>query len=210
MNPHSRQRVFWWTLCGVYVLVLYATLPLGRPLVTYMRAHLSQVQSPLVYGFFGLAFLGIVNYIIFNWKTFRPTAFVSFLVMLRLYLYECHGIQQYPEERLHFLEYGVIAILLHKACSIDLAEIAPKGMWPYIGALLLGCLIGLGDEGMQYLTIYIPDVCRYFGVTVGVNTFRRYFGWGDVWLNVIGVTYGLAFLATVLRNRKTPADAAVR
>jgi len=198
MTPH-RRRVFWWSVCGLYVLVLYATLPLGRPVIDWLRAHCSATQQAwLVNSIFAAAGVGVLVWLVRCRHVLSPLAYVCFVLFARLLYCEFRFLVLHPEERVHFLQYGVLAALLHSAFSCDL-----RGVWAYAAALALGTLIGLGDEGVQYLTKYIPDLCARLGVQVNPLTFRRYFGWNDVLLNVLGVAYGLAFWTTVVRNRRT-------
>lgn len=206
MNVQARKRFFWWGLSSVYVVLLYLTLPLGRPAITFMRQHLDATQqSYLMYGVFAVAGAGLLVYLLTRIKTLAPQAFVCFIIMGLLYKHEFTTLMTYPEERLHFLEYGVLALMLFKSFSVDFS-----GIWPYIGAACLGAVIGLGDEGVQYSTKYLPDLFQHLGIdSIDPHQFRRYFGWGDVKLNALGVLYGLALLATVFRNKRThptPAD----
>ncbi|GEM_PF-671752 len=189
----------WWSFTILYVIVLYATLPLGRPVITWMRQNFTHSQQHvIVYSLFGAAALALLIYIFSLRKKLSPLAYVCFIILARLYYLEFTTLIKYPEERLHFLEYGVLACLLHKAFSLSF-----KGVRPYIYAAILGALLGWGDEGVQHLTKYLPAVFQFLGIeNVNPNTFRRYFSWGDVKINAIGVLYGLAFLATVVRNVK--------
>lgn len=204
MRLFHSARLRWWGLSCAYVLLLYATLPLARPLVKWMRATLSDAgQNYLIYSIFAAVACAAVAFLFIYRKKLHPTAWVALLVIIRLYMLELFQLGTHPEERLHFIEYGVLALLLHRAFSIDLADVRPRGLWPYLGALALGAVIGWGDEGVQHLTQYIPDICAYFDVKVHPLTFRRYYDLRDVRLNFLGVSYGLAFLALVIRNRKT-------
>lgn len=186
VNAPGTQRLIWWHAVAVYVIVLYATLPLGRPVITFMREHfVPEMQRRIVMGLFAAVGAGLVVYLAAQWRKLSPLAYVCFAFFLRLYWLECSTLMQYPEERLHFIEYGALALLIHRALSIDL-----KGFAAYAVAFAIGAVIGYGDEGVQWLTRYLPA------------TYRRYFGWNDVALNALGVLYGLGFLATVLRNKR--------
>lgn len=203
MALFRRERVRRWVLPFVYIFILYSTLPLGRPLITWARQNFTRAQqSTFIYGLFIVVAIAAIGYVFSLRKKLAPTAWVCMLLFVRLYMHELTLYATYPEERLHFIQYGILAFMLHHALSYDLARFRPRGLWPYVAALILGGLIGWGDEGVQYLTIYIPDVCRFFGIEVHPLTFRRYYDIDDVILNFIGVAYGLAFLATVIRNRR--------
>ena len=59
---------------------------------------------------------------------------------------------KYPEEKLHFIEYGCLAFLVFQAISVDV-----KNQWAYVYAFLFCGIIGWGDEGIQGL---LPN--RYY------------------------------------------------
>lgn len=104
---------------------------------------------------------------------------------------------RYPQERLHFLEYGLLAGLLYAGLLGDRPRRPPgagrdgtaggngprlrvlrgrlgaEGWAPALGAAGLGTGVGLVDELLQILW---P---------------RRYFDWVDVGLNVVAVALGL-------------------
>jgi len=164
-----------------------------------MRKYLGPTeQSYLMYSIFAITAAGLLGYLIARFKTFAPQAFICFFLLCLLYKYEFTTLITYPEERLHFLEYGVLALVLFKSFSVDF-----RGIWPYIGTACAGALVGFGDEGVQYCTIYLPAVFKALGIeSIDPATFRRYFGWSDVKINALGVMYGLAFIATVFRNRR--------
>ncbi len=79
-----------------------------------------------------------------------------------------------PQERLHYLGYGLLAMLLYVGLVRDRGE-AGKGstLVPALSALLVGSLLGFADELLQ---IVWP---------------RRYFDWADVGRNVVAVGLGL-------------------
>jgi len=200
MTDHLRQRMRWISISSIYVFVLYATLPLGRPVVTFMRSHLSpSQQSLLMYAIFatvGAAFLG---YVLFKIRTFTLTAFVCLALLMGLYYLEFTLLVKYPEERLHFLEYGLLGLLLFKTFSIDF-----KGLRPYQLTFITGSIIGYGDELVQHCTKYLPGLFSILGITsVDPAAFRRYFGWEDVRINILGVVYGLVLISMVLKNRRS-------
>jgi hypothetical protein len=77
-----------------------------------------------------------------------------------------------PEERIHFVEYGILAFFLFRALRIDL-PLVPSFVWAFV----IASLIGWGDEGIQYL---LPN---------------RYYDNRDVLLNSISALLGLFFTA---------------
>jgi hypothetical protein len=197
--PSAHPRRWWWGICACYTLVLYATLPLGRPVISWAREHWTAAQQQAcTWLIFSLLALALLHYLLALRRVLRPMAYVCAIMLARLYWYELATLTQYPEERLHFIEYGVLAILLWHAWRGHL-----RPAWAYFAAALSGALIGYGDEGVQYLTQYIPNLARTCNWSMrNPDMFRRYFTWADVWLNALGALYGLALWATVFGNRR--------
>jgi VanZ family protein len=77
----------------------------------------------------------------------------------------------YPEEKIHFIEYGILAFLIYRAMRLSLAR--PGA---YIGAFFLTGISGWVDEGIQHL---LPN---------------RYYQLEDVLLNAVSGALGLALL----------------
>jgi len=200
--PPAHPRRCWWGICACYTLVLYATLPLGRPVITWARVHCTPAQQQTcTWAVFAAVALALAVYLVSLRRVVRPMAYVCALVLARVYWYELTLLTHYPEERFHFIEYGVLAVLLYGAWRQQVGT-----GWAYLGAAVTGVLIGAGDEGVQYLTKYIPVLARGLGCTLSnPEMFRRYFGWSDIWLNVLGVLYGLVFWLTVVQNRRATA-----
>ena len=96
-----------------------------------------------------------------------------------------------PQERLHYLGYGLLAMLLYVGLARDRGE-SGKGstLVPALSAMLAGSLVGFADELLQ---IAWP---------------RRYFDWADVGVNVVAVGLGLLVVVPVwsaLNSDERPA-----
>ena len=86
-----------------------------------------------------------------------------------------------PAEKLHFLYYGFLAVLVYRALELDLT-----GGGLIITTVIVVAVIGLGDEVLQGI---IP---------------RRFFEWKDVGLNAIS---GLLATALIVTFRPRTEDA---
>jgi len=93
-------------------------------------------------------------------------------VYFYLLKYQC----QYPAERLHLIEYGLLAYLSYKALRLDLSE-----MRAYVSSFFIASGFGFFDEAVQYV---LPD--RVFEVRDAVT-------------NVLAAAVGLMVVRVLLR-----------
>ncbi|VAX38155.1 hypothetical protein MNBD_UNCLBAC01-580 [hydrothermal vent metagenome] len=98
------------------------------------------------------------------------------LLLLAAYGYGVFTIQ-YAEEKVHFIQYGVLSFFAYRALRLDLPH-----LWAYFAALILSSFIGWGDEGIQHL---LPN---------------RYYQTSDVFLNIFSVGLGLFFIFILERE----------
>lgn len=158
------------------ILLIYSTLYFVRPVCDYLQANTPfsfVVNSALM---FCLLWLG---WLYFNpdfalsgvkRRGFSKKISLSFFGVVSALCLVMIIILRIPEEKIHLLEYGVLAFLIFRALRLDINE-RPAFFW----ALVLGFLFGWGDEGIQYL---LPN---------------RYYQLKDVLLNGLGCVFGLAF-----------------
>ena len=69
-----------------------------------------------------------------------------------------------PEEAVHFLEYGVLGLLIYRALTHRVKDVSI-----YFMALMIGAMVGMMDEAIQWVT---P---------------KRFWGLNDIWLNFFAV-----------------------
>ena len=81
-----------------------------------------------------------------------------------------------PEEAVHYILYGILGILLFRALSHRVHDFSI-----YILAILVGSMVGILDEAIQWA---VPE---------------RYFDTRDIWLNVTGVTLAQVAIAFGIR-----------
>ena len=138
---HRGSTAWRWVLLAGFVAAIYAFLPFGRGVVIALRqSHLLGLVVTLV---FFASFVGLVYHIVFNVRLSDRVAFVALVVLAAatgaLVLW-----MSIPEERIHFVEYGLLALL---ARSVLARHLPPSGQ--YLGAWLLASLAGWGDELIQ-------------------------------------------------------------
>ncbi|MCD6413176.1 MAG: VanZ family protein [Elusimicrobia bacterium] len=104
-----------WFLAFSYVFLIYATLPLMRGILNFVRKILGCETFSLFVNFFLFSVLLSVLLIFFkNFFTVKKLLFL-FAVLLVFLLFVRK--LRLPEERIHFLEYGLCGFLFSYACQ---------------------------------------------------------------------------------------------
>lgn len=149
----DRERRLW-TAAGAWLLLIYSTLYVARPITEALR------ERNLLRLAVGIAF-GVVALGVIAWGRRRRLDGRSWAVIgaAGTATFVAASFLRLPEERLHFVEYGLLAALVHEALGQGRAR--HVGLW----TVTLTAAAGLGDELIQGI---LPN---------------RYFGWRDVALN---------------------------
>lgn len=149
-----------------FTLLILASAPVARPLQEWLRGHLGKEGMMILLGgmFLGAALAG--GFLINVRKLPRRNLILGSL----LFLIGLAGslALKIPEERIHLLEYGLLGILAPASLG------GKNGGGIYLRALLFIFLVGLLDEGFQWL---LPD---------------RVGDWRDVGFNTLGGVWGIA------------------
>ncbi len=177
MSDIKVKRVHRWMLAGIWTGLIYSTLYIMRPVCEFLKQYTWFSFSVNA----GMAFFVIFIVLIFVRKKHirkMSTYFLFFLVMAGYFL--GMTLLSIPEERLHFIEYGVLVFLIYRALVLDF-----KNGQSYFAAFVITSFVGLGDEGIQYL---LPN---------------RYYQLKDVCLNSASAALGLALVYVIHRDKKT-------
>lgn len=133
-----------WVLVGVYVAVLFASVPYARDIVVGLREqHLLGTSVTLLYF---AAVVGLVYHVVFDVRLSDRIAFLA-LVLLALVTGSLVLGLAVPEERIHFLQYGLLALFCRRALAWHLE---PQGQ--ILGAVALASAAGVLDELLQGVT----------------------------------------------------------
>jgi len=138
MKQPWRNR--WLPVIG-FVLLLYAFVPFGRGVVVALRQNhiLGSVVTLVLF----VTMAAGVYHVVFNVRLSDRVAFAALAVLAAATGALVLGLEV-PEERIHFLEYGVLAVLARRALD---GRWRPAGV--YLGAWLLTSAAGWGDELIQ-------------------------------------------------------------
>jgi VanZ family protein len=135
--PPRRAQLL--TIC--YVGIIYATLPVMRPILNFLKENLDEAFSSGVYVLLFVVALGII--VLFLTERRGWKSFVLLFGILGVTASILPSIK-YPEERVHFLEYAVLGVMLYFALRERI-----KGRKVFIWIPIIVFFIGLGDEIIQ-------------------------------------------------------------
>jgi hypothetical protein len=163
-----------WLLFSLCLAAIYASLPFVRGVVIALRSqHLLSLAVTLMFFVAGVA---VAYYVVFDVRLSDRVAFFALALLAGAVGSLILGLS-IPEERVHFLEYGLLAVLARHALS---GHMGPRRQ--YFLALTITTAAGLVDELLQGV---IPD---------------RVFDWRDVAINGVAALLALAG-DEVLHNR---------
>ncbi len=163
-----------WALLAGYILLIFASLPLVRGVVIALRQqHLLGGAVTLVYF---LAAVAVVYHVVFDVRLSDRIAYFALVLLAAVTGAMVLGLA-IPEERIHFVQYGLMALLARRALAW---HVAPPRQIP--GAFVLAAVAGWVDELIQGV---LPD---------------RVYDLRDVAINAVAALLALA-AEEVLHNR---------
>lgn len=167
-----------WLLVIVGTAIIYATLPIARRLANAIEgAGYKWVLyiGPIV--IVALAFLAALVYVFKQLYSHRLLRIFCMIIVASLYALFLKYLGKIPIERIHLLEYGILAIFAKRAF-----DNRTSGFLPYLFSAALVAVTGFGDELIQGV---LPD---------------RYFDWRDVMTNALSGVLGLMLWACVSKK----------
>jgi len=148
-------RIKWWGYATALTLLIYSTLSIVRPISSYLRKTIPNVDlvgNISLILFVGLAILTAYIYIR-KGRLNRLSTLCLLLIVLSIYAAIIWNIKL-AEEKIHFFEYALLSFLCYRAFRIDMNRITA-----YLLSLILVILLGWGDELIQHL---LPE--RYYDI----------------------------------------------
>ncbi len=176
-----RLRIFldWlWVVLGA--LSIWALVPVARSINSFVSRNFGRDAFVyLVYFVLGAVVVFLLYVLIFRLKVHAFKNYFWLIVVAVLYIYCINKFRRAPAETVHFLEYGLLGILLFRALS---HKINDKSI--YFTAALIAVLVGIADEFIQWIT---PG---------------RFWEFRDVGLNALSGSLALFGLWTVVNPRR--------
>ena len=178
MDWSERERQYW-IAALVLVVLIYSTLYFVRGPVEVLRAHgFLRLTVGAVFGVAAVALGWLIGR-----RGFGPREGLALLGFVSLF----GGavlLAERPEEKLHFLEYGLLGAVIFEACKARAARLGRGSLVAAIAAAVLTGLAGWGDELIQAI---LPN---------------RYYDLRDVVWNVLGSTIVILALSAVAIARR--------
>ncbi len=178
-RPTRAREFLSWAYAVLWSGIIFVTVPFVRDGVNYVREHWgSEAFTYVVTTIVILASVAAVALLLKRRrKTVADYAWLIGIAGLVVYLtFELKASS--PEEAVHFLQYGILSLLLYRAFTHRVRDYSI-----YVAVTIAGTIVGMIDETVQWLT---P---------------RRFFGLGDIWLNFTAVALVQAALAAGIRPR---------
>ena len=136
-----------WLLVVLWTLVIYATIPIARPLLKMVDRLwgadlLRWLSIAITVGAAGLA----ARYIYRQVPRLSGRRLAWLAAVVGVFLYLMLTKMKTPSEALHFLEYGLLGLLVWRALSHRVRD-----RWVYPCAVLVCMLVGMVDEILQWM-----------------------------------------------------------
>jgi len=157
LNLVSKNRL--WVLIIFYVLFIYVSLPFFPAFISTLRDFISKEALNLLSLVLSISFFLLLSVWIYN-KKYKAKQFLLIISPLLLLTYLSLSLDVWVE-RIHFIEYSVLGLLI--SCAIDVRTL--------LGIIYTGCLItliGAVDEIIQwFLPNRVGDMRDVFMNSVG-------------------------------------------
>ena len=172
MNPRIKN----WLQAFGFLLLIYATIPLGRPIADFLKERIP--FNKCVNAAYILVVSGVFIFLLRKFRVKKISTYFLLSILLGIYMYFVAHIR-IPIEKIHFIEYGFLSFLIFRALKVDMPAYVA-----YIAALVLTGAFGWIEEGLQSL---IPG---------------RYYDHRDIIFNSIGGLLGILVVYCIRREIK--------
>jgi hypothetical protein len=179
MSSMTRSPVLRWLAVVAWIVVIYTTIPFVRSLREYFVARWPAefIGIGVILVVVEVCAAGLV--LLWRRRPRLPVADAAWLIaiaaVLVIWTWRLMG---QPEETVHFLEYGVLGVLLFRALGTHIRDSSV-----FAAGALIGILVGIFDEIIQW---FVPG---------------RYWDYRDIVLNG-----GASILVQIAISRLTPAS----
>ncbi len=172
--PRGREWISW-LLVGLWSVAIFAAIPIARTI----RDAVSEQWGRETFAYLTLSVVVVAGGLAIRWLVRRrrsPASYVWLATVGVTFFGYTYYLRHAPEEALHFVQYGVLGVLVYRALSHRVRD------WTvYLTATVIGGCVGVLDELIQWV---VPG---------------RYWGLHDIWINILGAALPQLGIAKGLR-----------
>lgn len=142
-----------WLAVAAWIVIIFTAIPFVRRLREFFVSHWpAELLGFAVMGVVAAA-AGAAMWVLRRRRERIPPADIAWLACIAgVLIYWTWSLMEQPEEAVHFLEYGVLGVLLYRALRPTMNN---PGI--FVAAALIGTIVGTIDETIQWV---VPD--RYW------------------------------------------------
>ena len=176
-TPPRESEVVSWAYVLLCILIIYATIPFARDIQSFVQSSYGRhTFLRIVITFVVAGATGTVFYLIYLYRSRVWCRLFWLFAITSVWIYAALQLKYSPEESLHFVEYGILGLLLYRALVHRFRDRSV-----FIIAFLLGVIVGTVDEIIQWI---VPE---------------RLWSFGDVALDALSVGLMLANIVMALQ-----------
>jgi len=143
LNLISKKRL--WVFISIYILFIYVSLPLLPAFIKVLSSFISKELLNLLSLVLSVSFFLLLSVWIYN-KKYKVNQFLLIISPLLLLTYLSLSLDVWVE-RIHFIEYAVLGLLISRAVNV-------RTLHGIISTCCLIILIGVVDEIIQW---FLPN-----------------------------------------------------
>lgn len=163
----------------LYTLLIFAMVPVFPTLWDRVSGLFPNVLEKLVFWLVGLVGLAYFAFFIYIKRNRNPLFYFSSAILFLSYYPLVYFLSEYPAERFHVAEYGILSILAYRWLRVPVDT-----MWVYPAVLGYTFLVGTIDEVIQY---FLPD---------------RFFEFRDMSINWISALVAICLIAIAEKAKR--------
>lgn len=175
-SPPKEKEWVSWLAVVLWTLLIFLTIPFARTMRNFVRDIWGMQAFEYLVIFIIVAAAAVAIAYLMRLRVYSPGNYLWLFITSCLFVGSTIRLRDNPEEAIHFVEYGVLGLLLYRALTHRIRDGSI-----YFAAAIIGAIIGTADEAIQWV---VP---------------RRYWGLRDIGLNVFGVSLILVAIAKGLK-----------
>lgn len=158
--PKERERTSW-IVAAIWAASIFAVIPLARAIQNFVDERWGRELFLWVVAVYIAVFVLIALVYLLYSRESIPVGNAAWLIAIAaVFLYWTWQLRRNPEEALHFIQYGILSLLVYRALTHRIRDPSI-----YVVAVLICSVTGTVDEMVQWM---MP---------------RRYFDFRDIWIN---------------------------